>query len=548
MNNDKMISLVSGWHIIPFNFDDYDQIYELMNRSKGFNKMTNAFSKTVFENIRDSFLDECDYPAGRKKFKHHRQFHDNLGCYFLKQLSGDLELRIDASFYTAVGENKNYRINIDEVGVFIFHTGVGFFIYHYSYQQVLSEEMIIIQRYLKLYNLFNDPTGFRLNYISGFLPELSMPAADSVPVTDSMELSTPSKFTLKVIDHNSELSGKKVDVNASPVTFSLGLWLTGCFRNILPYVRYQMTNEISSPVCANPTKNKLNSRRSGKANSCGTTECLPAIIMNFVYCCYRGGENIDRRKLCTTAYYIANGFNSSFRLSRSIEEHMTSMYENMVYSCSQNGCSICVSYDDSNDKFFLKGFSRNLHNSYFLFYILINYQKFTLIKFSNELYQDFSDSYEIESLSLDKLVKHSGRINMFMMNSINSSVSYNDHHNKFYEYLFKRLQIKKDIEFLSMGVESLHQHLRNIKDDEDKRTSNKVSKSLAVLSLLVVFSALIDSFDFIDSAAEYFGPFSLETVRIIHIGVIVLIVVMGLCPLVLFMKLKVSSFLRKFRS
>ena len=110
------------------------------------------------------------------------------------------------------------------------------------------------------------------------------------------------------------------------------------------------------------------------------------------------------------------------------------------------------------------------------------------------------------------------------------------------------LQIKKDIEFLSMGVESLHQHLRNIKDDEDKRTSNKVSKSLAVLSLLVVFSALIDSFDFIDSAAEYFGPFSLETVRIIHIGVIVLIVVMGLCPLVLFMKLKVSSFLRKFRS
>lgn len=554
MSQDHQISLVSGWHIVPFNFDDYDRIHEKLLKSPRFGKMTCPFGKTVFENIRDSFFDEGGAGRGRNYFRRSRPFHDNLGSYFLCRFAEDEPLAIDASFLGGDGENRSCRIGVDQAGIFIFHTGVGFFFYHYWYDHVLSEDMIVIQRYLRLYRLYSDQIAFRLKYVSGFLPDA--PGADG-----GAEPADAARYMIGVTDYGSEAGEVSPGAGASSETFSLGLWLAGIFREILPWIRYQMSARIVLPVRL-PEGNVPQSEAEhapGKPSGGGNaTATLPAIVLNFVYCCYPGGDVIDRKELCATAYYIANGFNRSFRLSESIEKRMLSPYENMVCSSSQNGCAICASYDSSNEKFFLRNFARNLHNSYFLFYILINYQKFTLIGFSNSLYRDFSDTCEIRSLSLERLVSHSGRINMFIMNSINPSVSYNDHHNYFYQYLFKRLEIRRDIEFLSMGVESLHQYLRNVKDDRDKKTAGKISKSLAALSLLVVFSALIDSFNFIDEASKYFineaskyfkdknvVSLSDEALLWAHVCVIALIAAVGLYTFTLLMKLQITELFRK---
>lgn len=103
-------------------------------------------------------------------------------------------------------------------------------------------------------------------------------------------------------------------------------------------------------------------------------------------------------------------------------------------------------------------------NDYFLLYIRVIYQSFSLMKYavytSEVLPNDFMTylqiSEETESLS-DKISRISTEISLFLVKSVATSVSHIQHQNDFYSYLYEQFKIKEDISCVTAGLDVLNE-------------------------------------------------------------------------------------------
>ncbi len=172
----------------------------------------------------------------------------------------------------------------------------------------------------------------------------------------------------------------------------------------------------------------------------------------------------------------------------------------------------------------------------FQFYTILHITKSMESMLSAEVIDYFDESKK----NLDNIRHIETEINVFLIKSIYSSVSHIEHQNGFYEYLMKRLRIKENIDSLTVGLASLRmiqetQEKTRLAEVEKKENKERelfdyhLTIGLAILSFLTLISAICDGLAISDVFIKLFG-LSLYS-RPIKIIVFTIIITAGLVAL-----------------
>jgi hypothetical protein len=138
-----------------------------------------------------------------------------------------------------------------------------------------------------------------------------------------------------------------------------------------------------------------------------------------------------------------------------------------------------------------------MFSDYFIIYIILLYQQYSILFYTEQLELTFPA--DLNKISLNSLQNYSEKINMFLIKSVYASVSHLEQHNNVYRYIGKTLCIKDNINDLTVGLDSLSEIIRNKNSDEDAEREKQISNSLNSLALVVIASALTDTYAFLDN-------------------------------------------------
>lgn len=229
-----------------------------------------------------------------------------------------------------------------------------------------------------------------------------------------------------------------------------------------------------------------------------------ALIFNYVL--LQQQEDISDQQLEKTAFWLANGYTQNYRPSPQALAECIHPFEDVSLYASRSGCGYYAAVNEGNHAFFTGNFNDSIRKDYFILYLLVLYQSFSLMHFSHICSMDFpsdpslyNESAEIGA-QLDALVLE---LNTFLMKGMHSSVSSVQHHNDFYNYLTTRLMIREDIESIKIGTDALVeiQHARQERaeaklqeaaNEAEKQRDRRQNIALAVLSLFSLFAVFQD--------------------------------------------------------
>ncbi len=257
------------------------------------------------------------------------------------------------------------------------------------------------------------------------------------------------------------------------------------------------------------------------------------------------------------AYYLTKGFKKSYKPSPDFEAEMQYPFENIIWNAQREGCGIYLSFSEENKGFLADNSKRKrVANDYFHLYMSLLQQSYVLLRFSEEIATTISanksDYRSRESRIGEKLEDLQLRINLFLMKNIYASVGFTNHHNQFYAYIEKTLNIKEDIDALNSGVSVLDELLRRREEEQrtrekeqEEESSDRMQKALAVLSILSVLSlpkTLTELFgiDIID-CVNLEGPYTGILLFIFYVATIILFVILIKASLPVLKKLFTKS-------
>ena len=165
-------------------------------------------------------------------------------------------------------------------------------------------------------------------------------------------------------------------------------------------------------------------------------------------------------------------------------------------------------YKNEENRHYLKtNLSDNVRRDYFMIYILLLYQLYSLIHFSEkieyELSADAKDYLRAPEAYNLKLKEIQAEINTFLLKSVHTSVSQMQTQNDFYQFAKKNLRLREEIQSLTAGVDFLEELLETQEEQRRQEKENaellqrqqeedKLSVGVAVLSLLAILSAFAD--------------------------------------------------------
>ncbi len=227
-----------------------------------------------------------------------------------------------------------------------------------------------------------------------------------------------------------------------------------------------------------------------------------AILFNYII-----EKDGDENDIIDTAYYLTTGFNRNYLYADTVKEDMLQAYKGVYWYATKEGAGFYLDYT-TNPSEFLKGLFKNKFlQDYFLMYVLLLHQEYSLILYAKKisrLSSDYRDYYNVsqQDTELDELVTE---INTFFMKSVYTSVSHVHHQNLFYEYIQERLGIEKDINSINMGLNSVVkiQRLRaeKMENEIEKKERSRQEKDdkrlnfvLGFVSIFAITSAISDGF------------------------------------------------------
>lgn len=177
-------------------------------------------------------------------------------------------------------------------------------------------------------------------------------------------------------------------------------------------------------------------------------------------------------------------------------------------------CLVCPGY--GREKFLRETFYKNFNAQYLFMYVLLLHQKYVLYMF---LMKIGVGTYN----NLDTLEEYRHELYEFETDFVFSCVTEVPQYQNLYDRMTEAFSLKKMYEDVHEPLISLSEIRRETAENEQKKRDENVNRALLMLSVLSFFSALVDSFDFVDS---FFGWFLGELgVRVVQVCCIVGIVV-----------------------
>ena len=283
-----------------------------------------------------------------------------------------------------------------------------------------------------------------------------------------------------------------------------------------------------------------------------------------------GSTEAERNaRLERTAYYLNNGFKYSYEMEHNIGERMLRPFANVLFYTTELGSGyFCMSERDNK---FFENMSVKVMKAYFPIYLLLLNQMFSVIRFNidvQNILPAHSEEYMLSGSSSadsktaeEKERELSGlvaEIDLFVSFNIWGKISSIPQHNEYYSYSYDSLRVGADVRNLQWGLEQLQQMYhgtvmqiaaekekreteekaakekreneekaaREKREDEEKDArEKKMEWALGLLSFLTLFSALVDSYQFITGSFEWFpAPYWLRQV-IAGLAVVLCIVV-----------------------
>ncbi len=269
-----------------------------------------------------------------------------------------------------------------------------------------------------------------------------------------------------------------------------------------------------------------------------------AILFTYAVLSYKDGMDsaMERRSL---AYHIANGYKESYHLSEEVSNTIKRPFDEVYWYATKEGTAYLAWPGEDNKTVFTDTMVSKVKSDYFTLVLKALYQSYSLLmyaeKIQTEISADYRDDDSLEN-SVPNLYKE---INLFLTKSMATSVSHIHHQSEFYNYLKQQLHIQDDVKSVTVGLDALdslqreqryrkEQAIQKDQDEQEKRRDEKIQGIMGLFTLLGVFSACVDCYDFIykfdHNNPENFWDLvsSIKTTEIIFFVIIIFISVLAI--------------------
>lgn len=448
-------------YIVPFSFSgDYEDVCRKLENPESGWRNEKVSGRHVYRHIYQTL----NYADGAKAMQ---------GSVWKPEQAQRILLWLDLD-----DDNHQYA-NMNEWGMYLFRTGIGFFWYEIYLKdtEIPVELLIQYQDSLKSFGLSRRKR--QLTYLAAGRKK-----------SDAVEAG---------------------DVLPDDVPFYIEKWICENLQVLEEEISFYLVQGVG----------RSSQKNSDKPEKGKTPE--RALLYNYFGFDFEReteeqSEEVLNKKLLDYASYLTLGRNSRFLRSSEQAENAFQPFRNAYWYVSDEGCGCYVCKNNQENRQYLEqNLTDDVRRDYFILYMLLLYQLYSLIHFSEKIeyelsadvrdYLDSSDAYN------DKLTRIQAEINTFLLKSGHTSVSQMRVQNEFYNFAKKNLRIREEIQSLTAGVDFLEELLetredkrqqekekdeQNRKEEEDKR----LSASLGLLSILCVLSAFTDGIGFIDQLSD----------------------------------------------
>lgn len=466
-----------SWYISSYKSEEQDlydyiirTLYANANGSLDYSKTSNRSLGSVwsYDSLYEKIVKWLRRISTPELFKSDNKDHkDNKDRNALK----DNKDCISESNGTIATKYRELNIVLKNISLYIFKNGIGFFSYDVETDFDSADDLIIFQSTFK-----------ELAFLRSFNP--------------FFDESTPKEL---YCDNSKQ--------------FVTGAWIDDFIYNLFGQVHYYpdrvRPDVLSNIDIANVSKvtessnasNMTNSKNASFNDVNSNSRKIPdkAILFNYFVFNEQNLENgiVTNEKLSELAYMLTNGFNHSYDKASNCADMMYRPFNNIVWFTNSHGCGQYLTYSKKNERFFKNFMLNRMFNDYFLLYIILLYQHYSLLNFSEKISCDISN--DINKEDIDYIQNIAEEINLFLVKCIYSSVSHIEQHNLVYKYFSRSLSIKENISGITIGLDSLNQLLRNKAMDKDAERENKIQNLLSIMSFMIITSALTDCFSVFDN-------------------------------------------------
>lgn len=256
-----------------------------------------------------------------------------------------------------------------------------------------------------------------------------------------------------------------------------------------------------------------------------TDEINRNFSMNFFYYSNSGTQRANmltyiesdyKEDFSDELFYLRKCYASDFPISKSAESEKQGIHKALdsIQWGFSDEAAVCIACPEKGREGFVKNtFFSNFNEQYLFMYVFLLHQKYVLYLFLTQIGEDLIDG-------VDKLENYRRRLNGFETDFVFSRITEVPQYQELYDKILNAFALKEMYIDVNEPLKTLDEIQRQKAEELQNNNEKSLTRTLAVLSLLSVFSALVDSFDFI----REFGSLMTWSSMIINIVQIVLIV------------------------
>lgn len=194
--------------------------------------------------------------------------------------------------------------------------------------------------------------------------------------------------------------------------------------------------------------------------------------------------------------------------------------------------AVCIACPDAGlEKFLKESFYRNFNSQYLLMYVLLLHQKYVLYKFLTTIGN--SDRND-----LSKLEDYKNELYEFETDFVFSCITEVPQYQDLYDKIAQSFALRKMYEDVHEPILSLAEVRREETEKEQRQRDKNLNQALILLSILSIFSALVDGYDFVKEFMSEQFALSADVISVIQFVLVIIIILLAVFIIVKILRSK----------
>ena len=200
-------------------------------------------------------------------------------------------------------------------------------------------------------------------------------------------------------------------------------------------------------------------------------------------------------------YYLRHCYSDGFQYTdeKPDSDEVYSLSGDTVWGVSSEA-AVCIAHPKPGNEYFIRRvFYKNFNEQSFFLYTLLLHQRYVLYRFLTKI---GVGAYN----SLETLETYRAELYEFETNFVFSCVTEVPQYQCLYDRVAKAFSLRQLYDDVHEPLVSLREIRRETSEKEQKKRDDRLNVAVLLLSVLSIFSALVDSFDFNESFWSRFFP------------------------------------------